>query len=177
MLSWKITIKSSYLILCYRDTVNKRSSDLVCVAYRKIYDAVLSPFNKYTDPKSIVVRTPDQVLSLLSWVVFILLKTTVGLGTFSNKLWGTWLQGEEMLKSVKIAAASFVMQRQKSNAWRWKKAILERYRTMTICKILGGGGGCYKDPACLTMTLYRRCYVFVSSLIRKRMHEWNNEDD
>ncbi|CAB3977800.1 Conserved oligomeric Golgi complex subunit 6, partial [Paramuricea clavata] len=49
-----------------RDTVNKRSSDLVCVAYRKIYDAVLNPFNKYTDPKSIVVRTPDQVLSLLS---------------------------------------------------------------------------------------------------------------
>ena len=46
--------------------MNKRSSDLVCVAYRKIYDAVLNPFNKYTDPKSIVVRTPDQVLSLLS---------------------------------------------------------------------------------------------------------------
>ncbi|XP_046853571.1 conserved oligomeric Golgi complex subunit 6-like [Xenia sp. Carnegie-2017] len=49
-----------------RDTVNKHTSDLVCVAYRKIYDAVLNPFNQYADPKTIVVRTPDQVKNLLA---------------------------------------------------------------------------------------------------------------
>ena len=53
------------MVSIFSDTVNKRSIDLVCVAYRKVYDAVLNPFNKYLDAKSIVVRTPDQVSSLL----------------------------------------------------------------------------------------------------------------
>ncbi|KAL3852068.1 hypothetical protein ACJMK2_015756 [Sinanodonta woodiana] len=49
-----------------RETVKKRSIDLICQAYQLMYDAICNPVNEYRDCQAIVPRTPDQVLKLLS---------------------------------------------------------------------------------------------------------------
>jgi len=49
-----------------RDTVHKRAVDVVCAAYKTLYDAIVNERNKYPDVKTLVPRTPDQVTSLLT---------------------------------------------------------------------------------------------------------------
>ncbi|XP_033746599.1 conserved oligomeric Golgi complex subunit 6-like [Pecten maximus] len=49
-----------------REMVKKNSSDLICAAYKQIYDAICNPANEYKESPSIVPRTPDQVVRLLS---------------------------------------------------------------------------------------------------------------
>ncbi|CAH1781027.1 unnamed protein product, partial [Owenia fusiformis] len=49
-----------------REMVKKSSTELLCKAYKQMYDAIVDPSNEYTDPKTIVPRTPEQVIELLS---------------------------------------------------------------------------------------------------------------
>ncbi|OWF39301.1 conserved oligomeric Golgi complex subunit 6-like [Mizuhopecten yessoensis] len=49
-----------------RETVKKNSADLICSAYKQIYDTICDPANEYKESPSIVPRTPDQVVRLLS---------------------------------------------------------------------------------------------------------------
>lgn len=51
-----------------REAVKKQAVDLICSAYRQMYDAINTPANEYREPGSIVPRTPDQVVKLLSWM-------------------------------------------------------------------------------------------------------------
>ncbi|XP_033109171.1 conserved oligomeric Golgi complex subunit 6-like [Anneissia japonica] len=49
-----------------REKVHKKSVTLICSAYDLIHRAVIDPSNGYSDTASMVVRTPDQVRTLLS---------------------------------------------------------------------------------------------------------------
>lgn len=49
-----------------RDSVKKNSVELICEAYKHMFEAINKPANEYKDPQSIVPRTPDQVVKLLS---------------------------------------------------------------------------------------------------------------
>ncbi|KAK7496642.1 hypothetical protein BaRGS_00012049 [Batillaria attramentaria] len=49
-----------------RETVKKRSVELICQAYQQMYDTIMDPKHEYKDPQATVPRTPDQVLKLLS---------------------------------------------------------------------------------------------------------------
>ncbi|XP_077861444.1 conserved oligomeric Golgi complex subunit 6-like [Saccoglossus kowalevskii] len=49
-----------------RRTVHKRSTELVSAAYDFLYQAITNPSNGYKEPRSIVIRTPQQVKTLLS---------------------------------------------------------------------------------------------------------------
>lgn len=49
-----------------RVKLKKKSVDLICTAYKLIYDAITDSANGYTNSSSIVPRTPDQVVQLLS---------------------------------------------------------------------------------------------------------------
>lgn len=46
--------------------LKQKSSSLICDAYKLIYNAIVDPANGYTTSNSIVPRTPDQVVKLLS---------------------------------------------------------------------------------------------------------------
>ncbi|XP_005093725.1 conserved oligomeric Golgi complex subunit 6 [Aplysia californica] len=63
-----LTLPQCSLILgvTVRETAKKRSVELVCEAYKQIFNAILDPENGYKDGKSIVPRTPDQVTHLLN---------------------------------------------------------------------------------------------------------------
>ncbi|XP_052778414.1 conserved oligomeric Golgi complex subunit 6-like isoform X2 [Mya arenaria] len=50
----------------YRELIKKNSSDLICQAYRLMYEAICDPRNEYRESTSIVPRTPDQVIALLT---------------------------------------------------------------------------------------------------------------
>ena len=50
----------------FREKVKKVSVELICDAYQHIYDCICDTKNEYSDPQSIVPRTPDQVVKLLS---------------------------------------------------------------------------------------------------------------
>lgn len=62
-----LTIPQSILLLSAsaRQTLRKRSIDLLCNAYTQIYEAVYNPSNHYLDPQLLLPRTPDQVKTLL----------------------------------------------------------------------------------------------------------------
>ncbi|XP_041348478.1 conserved oligomeric Golgi complex subunit 6-like [Gigantopelta aegis] len=49
-----------------RENVKLRSIELICEAYQQIYQAIHHPSNGYSEPQSIVPRTPSQVVKLLS---------------------------------------------------------------------------------------------------------------
>lgn len=49
-----------------RIKLKKKSIELVCSAYKLIYDAIVDSENGYTNCTTIVPRTPDQVVKLLS---------------------------------------------------------------------------------------------------------------
>ncbi|PVD24289.1 hypothetical protein C0Q70_14760 [Pomacea canaliculata] len=49
-----------------RETVKRRSVELICQAYQQMYAAITDPKQEYKDPQSTVPRTPEQVLKLLS---------------------------------------------------------------------------------------------------------------
>ncbi|XP_065056579.1 conserved oligomeric Golgi complex subunit 6-like isoform X1 [Rhopilema esculentum] len=48
-----------------RDTVYKKAIDLVCLAFNSVHSAISDPRNKYDSPQSLLLRSPDQVLTLL----------------------------------------------------------------------------------------------------------------
>ncbi|XP_038050783.1 conserved oligomeric Golgi complex subunit 6-like isoform X2 [Patiria miniata] len=48
-----------------REEITKRGTELVCGAYQLLFDSITNPANGYQEPKSIVIRTPDQVRALL----------------------------------------------------------------------------------------------------------------
>eukprot|EP00112_Aurelia_sp_Birch-Aquarium-sp1_P010006 Seg2159.4 transcript_id=Seg2159.4/GoldUCD/mRNA.D3Y31 product="Conserved oligomeric Golgi complex subunit 6" protein_id=Seg2159.4/GoldUCD/D3Y31 len=48
-----------------RDTVNKKSIDLVCLAFNAVHAAISNPANNYENPQTLLLRSPDQVLTLL----------------------------------------------------------------------------------------------------------------
>lgn len=49
-----------------RIKLKKNSVDLVCRAYRLIYDAIIDPANGYANSASIVPLSAEQVVKLLS---------------------------------------------------------------------------------------------------------------
>ncbi|ESO91200.1 hypothetical protein LOTGIDRAFT_209569 [Lottia gigantea] len=49
-----------------RDNMKRRAIDLICQAYKQMYEGIYNPQNEYREPQSIVPRTPDQVVKLLS---------------------------------------------------------------------------------------------------------------
>ncbi|ELU12375.1 hypothetical protein CAPTEDRAFT_181210, partial [Capitella teleta] len=49
-----------------RETVKRRSSELIIAAYQLIFSAIMDVQNKYAESNGIVPRTPDQVIKLLS---------------------------------------------------------------------------------------------------------------
>lgn len=48
-----------------RDATHRQSMELVCNAYRDIFEAVHNPANLYSNPNYIAQRTPEQVTALL----------------------------------------------------------------------------------------------------------------
>ena len=50
----------------YRDLVAVQSSSLLLTVYDVIYKAIQNPEQGYTNPNSILPRTPDQVKTLLN---------------------------------------------------------------------------------------------------------------
>ena len=55
--------------LCFalsRETLKKRSVELICQAYQQMYAAITDPKHEYKDTQAIVPRTPEQVSKLLS---------------------------------------------------------------------------------------------------------------
>lgn len=62
-----LTIPQSILLLSasLRQTLRKRSMELLCNAYNQIYEAVNLSCNNYIDPKLLLPRTPEQVKTLL----------------------------------------------------------------------------------------------------------------
>nr|CAG4650862.1 EOG090X03SX [Simocephalus serrulatus] len=57
---WKLLISGSH-----RKTIQRRALDTVLSIYGQLYDAVHNPANCYTNPTSIMPRTPQQVRDLL----------------------------------------------------------------------------------------------------------------
>ncbi|KAL8609891.1 Golgi transport complex subunit 6 [Nucella lapillus] len=49
-----------------RETVKRRSVELICEAYSQMYSAITDPKHEYKDAATTVPRTPDQVTKLLS---------------------------------------------------------------------------------------------------------------
>ena len=49
-----------------RETIKKNCADLLCKSYKQIYDAILDPANEFREHASIVPRSPDQVIKLLT---------------------------------------------------------------------------------------------------------------
>ncbi|XP_054707381.1 conserved oligomeric Golgi complex subunit 6-like [Uloborus diversus] len=62
-----LTIPQSILLMSasLRQTLRKRSMELLCNAYSQIYEAVHLPSNSYMDPLLLLPRTPEQVKTLL----------------------------------------------------------------------------------------------------------------
>jgi len=48
-----------------RDTINKKAIDIVCLAFNSVYTAVSNDANNYENPQALLLRSPDQVLTLL----------------------------------------------------------------------------------------------------------------
>jgi hypothetical protein len=46
--------------------LKQKSSTLICEAYKLIFNAIVDPSNGYANSNSIVPRTPEQVVKLLS---------------------------------------------------------------------------------------------------------------
>ncbi|KAL4226096.1 Golgi transport complex subunit 6 [Mactra antiquata] len=49
-----------------RELIKKNSADLICQSYKLMYEAICDPKNEYREYQSIVPRTPDQVVKLLT---------------------------------------------------------------------------------------------------------------
>ncbi|GFT06074.1 conserved oligomeric Golgi complex subunit 6 [Nephila pilipes] len=62
-----LTIPQSILLLSasLRQTLRKRSMELLCNAYTQIYEAVNQPCNNYLESQLLLPRTPEQVKTLL----------------------------------------------------------------------------------------------------------------
>nr|CAG4636061.1 EOG090X03SX [Eubosmina coregoni] len=58
---WRLLISGSQ-----RKTVQRRALDTVLSIYSQLYEAVHNPVNRYTNPSSIMRRTPSQVRDLLA---------------------------------------------------------------------------------------------------------------
>ena len=50
-----------------RESVKKRSMELINESYRLLFDSIKNPANEYREPQGIVPRTPDQVMKLLHY--------------------------------------------------------------------------------------------------------------
>ena len=50
-----------------RESVKKRSMELINESYRLLFDSIKNPANEYKEPQGIVPRTPDQVMKLLHY--------------------------------------------------------------------------------------------------------------
>ncbi|XP_028162772.1 conserved oligomeric Golgi complex subunit 6 [Ostrinia nubilalis] len=50
----------------HKSTVKKRSFEVILAVYAQLYQAVHNPINGYTEPQSVVRRTPDEVMKLLN---------------------------------------------------------------------------------------------------------------
>ncbi|XP_062578733.1 LOW QUALITY PROTEIN: conserved oligomeric Golgi complex subunit 6-like [Saccostrea cucullata] len=50
-----------------RESIKKRSMELINESYRILYDHIKNPANEYKEPQGIVPRTPDQVMKLLHY--------------------------------------------------------------------------------------------------------------
>lgn len=63
-----LTLPQFHLILSssVRESATKRSTELICQAYKQVYTAVLDPTHGYKDGQAVVPRTPEQVVHLLS---------------------------------------------------------------------------------------------------------------
>ncbi|XP_040282019.1 conserved oligomeric Golgi complex subunit 6 isoform X1 [Bufo bufo] len=55
-----------FLSAAVKEQIIKQSTELVCRAYKELYDAVMDPVNSYREPTSILQRSPQQVQTLLS---------------------------------------------------------------------------------------------------------------
>ncbi|KAG9491968.1 conserved oligomeric Golgi complex subunit 6 [Eleutherodactylus coqui] len=55
-----------FLSATVKEQIIKQSTELVCRAYRELHDAVMDPANSYKEPTTILHRSPQQVLTLLS---------------------------------------------------------------------------------------------------------------
>ncbi|XP_056417957.1 conserved oligomeric Golgi complex subunit 6 [Hyla sarda] len=55
-----------FLSATVKEQIIKQSTELVCRAYRELYDAVMDPANSYREPTTILQRSPQQVQTLLS---------------------------------------------------------------------------------------------------------------
>lgn len=49
-----------------RELVKKHSLELICKSYKQMYEMIMDPVNEYREPLTIVPRTPEQVVKLLS---------------------------------------------------------------------------------------------------------------
>lgn len=58
-----------FLSATVKEQIIKQSTELVCRAYRELYDAVMDPANSYREPASILQRSPQQVQTLLSLIL------------------------------------------------------------------------------------------------------------
>ena len=50
----------------FRELVKKHSLELICKSYKQMYEMIMDPVNEYREPLTIVPRTPEQVVKLLS---------------------------------------------------------------------------------------------------------------
>lgn len=50
-----------------RESIKKRSMELINESYRLLFDSIKNPANEYKEPQGIVPRTPDQVMKLLQY--------------------------------------------------------------------------------------------------------------
>ena len=46
--------------------MKKHSLELICKSYKQMYEMIMDPGNEYREPLTIVPRTPEQVVKLLS---------------------------------------------------------------------------------------------------------------
>ena len=55
-----------FFVSIFREKIHRKAMDLVIGAYDMLYKAIFDTNNNYTDPNSIIVRTTEQVKTLLS---------------------------------------------------------------------------------------------------------------
>nr|CAG4646151.1 EOG090X03SX [Macrothrix elegans] len=58
---WRLLVSGAH-----RKTIQRRALDTVLSIYSQLYEAVHNPLNRYTNPASIMPRTPQQVRDLLA---------------------------------------------------------------------------------------------------------------
>ena len=56
----------TYYLFRYREVIKQRSTELICLAYKQLYQALADPRNQYPDINTIAPILPDQVAKLLA---------------------------------------------------------------------------------------------------------------